>query len=348
MGIGEVIRMYRKEKHMTQEEMGGYLGVTAPAVNKWESGNSFPDILLLGPIARLLGITTDTLLSYKEDLTDQEINQILECMKEKMKSEGYDATFQWAEEKILEYPNCVRLIFLSAQVLDGYRYMYGIDKPETYDEKIHEFYIRSLKSSDYDIVQTAAVSLFHFYLKKKNYEKAQEYLRLIPKRGFHPNQLQANLYLSQGKYEEAYPLYEQMVFAGFSDMNGALNGILNLAIKENDIAKAKSIVNKQRGLAKLLEMGEYMEASQGLDLAVHLQDKEEILEKLSDMIHSMKDMDSYRKSELYSHMTFSNASMEDIAFMLQRGLEGDESIALVKEDARYIELLEELKTLTGR
>lgn len=44
MNLGEVIRTYRKEKQMTQEEMAGYLGVTAPAVNKWEKGNSFPDI----------------------------------------------------------------------------------------------------------------------------------------------------------------------------------------------------------------------------------------------------------------------------------------------------------------
>lgn len=28
------------EKHMTQEQMAGYLGVTAPAVHKWEKGGS--------------------------------------------------------------------------------------------------------------------------------------------------------------------------------------------------------------------------------------------------------------------------------------------------------------------
>lgn len=40
MEIGEVIRKYRKEKNLTQEEMAGRLGVTAPAVNKWENGVS--------------------------------------------------------------------------------------------------------------------------------------------------------------------------------------------------------------------------------------------------------------------------------------------------------------------
>lgn len=76
MQIGTVIRKYRKEKNMTQEEMASYLGVTAPAVNKWENGNACPDIMLLAPIARLLGISTDTLLSYREELTKQEIANI--------------------------------------------------------------------------------------------------------------------------------------------------------------------------------------------------------------------------------------------------------------------------------
>lgn len=77
MQLGEVIRKYRKSKGMTQEEMAVRLGITASAVNKWENGNSFPDIMLLAPIARLLGITTDELLSFREELTPEEINQVV-------------------------------------------------------------------------------------------------------------------------------------------------------------------------------------------------------------------------------------------------------------------------------
>ena len=75
MQIGEVIRKYRKSADMTQEEMANRLGVTAPAVNKWENGNSYPDITLLAPIARLLGISTDELLSYHEELSSEEIGR---------------------------------------------------------------------------------------------------------------------------------------------------------------------------------------------------------------------------------------------------------------------------------
>lgn len=40
MQIGEVIRTYRKKLNLTQEEMANRLGVSAPAVNKWENGGS--------------------------------------------------------------------------------------------------------------------------------------------------------------------------------------------------------------------------------------------------------------------------------------------------------------------
>ena len=40
MDIGVVIKKYRKEAGMTQEEMANRLGVTTPAVNKWENSNS--------------------------------------------------------------------------------------------------------------------------------------------------------------------------------------------------------------------------------------------------------------------------------------------------------------------
>lgn len=111
MNIGTVIRTYRKEKNMTQEEMANRLGVTAPAVNKWEKGNSYPDITLLAPIARLLNISLDTLLSFQEELTEEEITQIIMEADQRLKTESYEEVFQWAKQKIETYPNSLMLIW---------------------------------------------------------------------------------------------------------------------------------------------------------------------------------------------------------------------------------------------
>ena len=110
MQIGEVIREYRKRKNMTQQEMANRLGVTAPAVNKWENGNSQPDIMLLAPISKLLGVTLDTLLSFSEDLTAEEVNNIVYEVNDKLKEGTYEEAFLYGKEKIEQYPNCEQLI----------------------------------------------------------------------------------------------------------------------------------------------------------------------------------------------------------------------------------------------
>lgn len=73
MKINETIRQRRIERNLTQEQVANYLGVTAPAVNKWEKGTSYPDITTLPALARILETDLNTLLSFKEELTEQEI-----------------------------------------------------------------------------------------------------------------------------------------------------------------------------------------------------------------------------------------------------------------------------------
>ena len=118
MDIGVVIKKYRKEAGMTQEEMANRLGVTTPAVNKWENSNSKPDIELLAPIARLLDISLDTLLSFHEYLSDTEIEEIIRKMDKMFSEEGYEKTYEWALRLIKEYPNCNMLIWQAAPMLD--------------------------------------------------------------------------------------------------------------------------------------------------------------------------------------------------------------------------------------
>ena len=52
--IGKVIQQKRKETGLTQAQLADRLGVTAPAVNRWEKDLSFPDASLLAPLARCL------------------------------------------------------------------------------------------------------------------------------------------------------------------------------------------------------------------------------------------------------------------------------------------------------
>ena len=65
--IGSRIAKFRKLKGLTQEELANQLGVSSQAVSKWENDASCPDISLLPQLCRVLGVTTDELLTGKND-----------------------------------------------------------------------------------------------------------------------------------------------------------------------------------------------------------------------------------------------------------------------------------------
>ncbi|MCQ2419619.1 MAG: helix-turn-helix domain-containing protein [Clostridia bacterium] len=60
---GTVIRQSREAKKITQAELAEALKVSDKAVSKWETGRSYPDITLIEPLAKALGISTIELLS---------------------------------------------------------------------------------------------------------------------------------------------------------------------------------------------------------------------------------------------------------------------------------------------
>lgn len=160
MDIGVVIKKYRKEAGMTQEEMANRLGVTTPAVNKWENSNSKPDIELLAPIARLLDISLDTLLSFHEKLSDTEIEEIIRKMDRMFSEEGYEKTYEWALRLIKEYPNCNMLIWQTAVMLDARRITDKCTNQEKYDKQINAWYELALHDENEEIQRHAADSFF--------------------------------------------------------------------------------------------------------------------------------------------------------------------------------------------
>lgn len=60
---GALIRKLRESKHLTQEELAERVCVSSKAISKWETGRGFPDIGLIEPLAKALGISVVELLS---------------------------------------------------------------------------------------------------------------------------------------------------------------------------------------------------------------------------------------------------------------------------------------------
>ena len=60
---GSAIRLLREKKGYTQKQLAEQLMVSDKAVSKWESGRGLPDISLIEPLAKTLGISVAELLS---------------------------------------------------------------------------------------------------------------------------------------------------------------------------------------------------------------------------------------------------------------------------------------------
>ena len=76
MSIGERIKIYRKEKELTQSQLAELIGVSTQAVSKWETGVGMPDILQIVPLARILDISTDKLLGHTDEDFEREVAEI--------------------------------------------------------------------------------------------------------------------------------------------------------------------------------------------------------------------------------------------------------------------------------
>ena len=86
--IGNRISKFRKEKHMTQEELANAMGVSSQAVSKWERGETLPDTAILPDLANVLETTTDFILTggerkteYKGKIMVSDMIQGLRCLE---------------------------------------------------------------------------------------------------------------------------------------------------------------------------------------------------------------------------------------------------------------------------
>jgi transcriptional regulator with XRE-family HTH domain len=65
--IGQKIKDLRKKADLTQDRLADYLGVSAQAISKWEVGQTAPDLALIVPLCRVLGVSADELLGVKNE-----------------------------------------------------------------------------------------------------------------------------------------------------------------------------------------------------------------------------------------------------------------------------------------
>lgn len=158
--FGDFIKELRKEKQLTQKELGEKLNITDKAISKWERGLSFPDIAVLKDLAEFFEIDISELLNGERG-KKQEID-IEKAIKEAI--ENYKNIEEKKKEKVQKVKKRIGvisiIIFVFALIL---QIVYLI----IFKRHNYEYVIDALEYIINQIVLLSATSSIILLLKKK-------------------------------------------------------------------------------------------------------------------------------------------------------------------------------------
>jgi len=342
MKINEIIKKKRQELNFTQEKVAEYLGVSTPAVNKWEKGVSYPDITILPALARLLETDLNTLLSFNEDLSDKEIGEFINKLTYLIQKKGFEVGYKLAMEKIQDYSNCDKLIYSIALSLEGSLLMSGVDDSERYYEEIGNLYQRIINSEDVVVRNQVLLKIISNHMERKEYDKAQELINSIPKQSVDKRQLQADLFIKQGKKYESLELLEQILIGKVNELQMILLKLMEVNMEENKMNEADYIANVFKETAELYDLWEYNSNMANLELAVFKKDEEESIKLLKCMFEGMRKKWDINSSPLYKNIKAKegNSIMSDqLVSLFLKEIEKDEKFKFLRNNQKYLELI---------
>ena len=269
MRINEQIRRYRKEAGLTQEQIANYLGVSTPAVNKWEKGTTFPDVALLPALARLLKIDLDTLFDFHETLTDVEINAFSRELAA-LSHDSLDQAFEMARQKIQEYPQSDELAYAAASILNACLVLSPMEKEkrEKYESMVVHWLEQAAGSQNNDIRNAAIYILLGKATQAEDSDKAAALLDQLPNQKIDKTPFEVNILMQQGKLDEAAVLLESRLLQGITYGQAYFLRLMELEMKCGQPEKARQIAGIIEKLVLLLGLWNYGAGVSRLQIAL--------------------------------------------------------------------------------
>ena len=260
INIGAVILDLRKKLGMTQEQLAEIVGVSPPAVSKWETGASCPDVALLAPIARALNTDMNTLLSFHAELPTE---GLLDAVKEVQTLAEQDGPA--AMERILtltrRYPTDTHLRFQLSCLAMGLPQLYCW--PEEAKEAAWDFaeqsfaYVR--QHGEKNLWPTVTYMLAGLLLNRDKLDQAEELLDSLPVMPMSPQMLYAVLHQRRDQPEKAWAgacpvgcfrLPRRSQGSGCLRRCGPGSGVSSLPVEHPAGSPRHRVRQRGRGLAK--------------------------------------------------------------------------------------------------
>lgn len=256
--IGEMIQQKRKAAGLTQAQLAELLGVSPPAVNRWEKDLSFPDATLLAPLARCLNTDLNELFSFYDSFSDKERELAVKKVTHMLLEADYEETFAYVENVLRQNRSDGKLHLGIAKTLYGAHLLKKAHCPDIYLDRITKYYERALELLP-DQEQEISITLMSIYASLGDREKASSYCEklqgTILERMEHHSDMLFLLKDYPAAAEELKGLVLRKVVALSTDL-GLLHDIL---LACNDIELAELARDKAGGLRKLFNLWEGFE-----------------------------------------------------------------------------------------
>lgn len=353
MSMHTIIYETRRALGLTQEQVAEALGVSAPAVHKWEKGCTYPDVTLLPRLARLLKVDLNTLFCFRETLTEQEVISFLEEMSGEIEAGGPQAGFAFAESLMREYPGCGALIEGMANVLQGSLILsqLTIEERQTYQPVITAWYERAMDCADEKVKNRAGFMAASQYVQNNELEKAQHILDCLPQQDLlNKNLLQADLYCRQNNPDEAVRLLQKNLLQTANDMLGILWRLVEAEMKTGNTISAKEIAKKAQMVADALDFGGYTGLIGMETIARETKNVEESLELINQMLQAATEPWNIHVSVLY-HQLYQNQAKDTeidtgskVVPLLLKMLETDPAYDFLREEKGFQKVLERYRS----
>ncbi len=241
MKLAENIRIFRKERSLTQEQLAEVLGVTTGAVYKWEAALSIPELDLIVEMADFFDTSVDVLLGYR--MKDNRLKEVVQRLKTYRLNKDR-AGLAEAEKALKKYPHAFEVVHECAAMYRNF----GIEKGDK------ELYRRALELLEQSLLllpqntdpeineQILYGEMAEAYLGLDEWEKAIELLKKHNAGGMFCDQIGAVLVGVQ-HLEEAAPFLSESLIIALGRLINTIISYLNVFMIRGDFASLQEILH---------------------------------------------------------------------------------------------------------
>lgn len=367
LNIGKCIIHKRKEKGITQKQLADYIGVSKASVSKWESGSSYPDILLLPELATYFNISVDELLGYSPQLTKEDIGKIYSELSHEFAVKPFDEVMEQCNKLIKKYYSCFPFLLSIIQLLLNYSSLIKDDsiKKEIFQQCI--LLSRKIKEESENISYIKNANTMEA-LAEMTLGNSEEVIRLLdnkldPYRG--DDVILINAYKMQGETDEANKVNQILLYNNVINTLTLLNNYLSLNMMDSVLFE--KIYSQGIQIIDSFQLKEiftndvfaiHIVAAQGYLIAENKEKAIDALERYINTVCSIQFPLSFKENEYFTHVgkwiddnnfIGANTPVDEITIKKSfvDAVAGNPVFEPLREDERYNFLVKKLKEKLG-